>query len=264
MSEELKFRSTELLFLQYLMDGSNYGAKYDSFRLSDLGTADFKGNEGGNIQDSDIVQQANQTGQLCHVRFYTHFTDDNGHEKSVQIQLYGDGHLRTSVPVPVRFFNEIVSHVDSILEYRIYLVPITELMAKYVDNSFGFLPEERIEHIQDTQLAFKGLVSEYFDSSEYEGDERHIYESIVANIGKELNTIRDLSKSKYPNPSGVTEFPNQENKVGDFFNDYARLEQGSEGHNFGTLSAHLDHILTAKNWQSPVDLIAYVENKYHF
>lgn len=262
MSEKVNIKGTELLAIQYLMDGSNSGVSYDSFQLADMDSASFTGSESANLHDEDLVQQASQSGQLCHLRFYRNFNNPVGEDYPVQVQIYNDGHVRTTKPVEPDFLDELVTSINEVLDFRHFLTPLNTLLESYIYQAYRTsLPGEINLQIEETKAAFRNVVSQYFSSNQYQGDERHIYEALIANFGIELNRIDDIRSSSYPDLSPYPDFPNENHKIDEFLNDYARTIDRRTGYNFDLLSAHLHDVLE-KNWSTPIEMIEFIVETY--
>lgn len=262
MSQAVDLTGTQLLTIQYLMDGSNSGVSYDSFHLASVESANFTGDHRADLHDEALVKQASQAGELYHLRFYRNFDNPVGEDYSVQVQVFSDGHIRTTKPVEPVFFDEIILAVKKVIEVRDFLTPLNTLINRYVYKTYRTeLPGQINLRIEKTKSAFRNVVMEYFSSEQYASEERDIYESLVANVGIKINQIDNLHSASYPNLGGYDDFPNHERKVQEFFEDYSRTVIGRTGYNFGTLSAHLHNILS-RDWDNPTDLIEYVKEKY--
>lgn len=262
MSEKIKLQGTELLAIQYLMDGINSGVSYDSFQLADIDSAGFTGSQEADLHGEDLVRQASQSGELYHLSFHRTFNNPVGEDYTVQVKIYDDGHFRTTKPVEPHFLDELVDSIDQVIDLRRFLTPLGTLIEQYVYDRYNTdLPGEVDLRIGETKSAFRHVVTEYFSTHQYQGDERHIYEALIANLGIHLNKIDNLSKPEYPSVSSKDDFPNQNRRIQEFFNDYAKTVDGRTGHNFETLSGHLHNILN-RDWDSPIEMLEYVIEKY--
>jgi hypothetical protein len=262
MSEQIKLRGTELLTIQYLMNGINSGVSYDSFQLANIDSAGFTGSKEADLHGEDLVQQASQSGELYHLSFHRRFDNPVGEDYTVQVKIYDDGHFRTTKPVEPHFLDELVEAIDQVMGLRRFLTPLGSLIEQYVYDQYNTdLPGEVDLRIGETKSAFRHVVTEYFSNHQYQGDERHIYEAIIANLGIHLNRISDLSKSDYPSPSPKDDFPNQNRRIQEFFNDYATTVDGRTGHDFNTLSGHLHNVLN-RDWETPIEMLEYMTENY--
>lgn len=261
MSQDaLVLRETDLLMLQNLMRGDNSGLDYGEFRDSSVNTARYRGDRSESLYGSPILEPAREEGRITQVRFYVDYDDGSG-ERPVQVQAYSDGHVSTTKPTQEDFLNELEENLAAIREYREFLDPLDDRIDDYVYQAFrgSFTSPEDI-HRERVNRAFNSLVTEYFDEDDYQDEERHIFESIIASIGIELSHL-DLTDSAYPSVDEDELMPRQDGYIEDFFEHYAVSAEGITRPDFELLSSHLHHMLL-QGWESPLEIIRYAIDEY--
>jgi hypothetical protein len=257
---ELSLRETELLLLQNLMRGDNSGLDYEEFRDSNVNTARYRGDRAESLYGSPILEPAREEGRITQVRFYVDYNDGTI-EKPVQVRAYSDGHISTTKPTQEDFLNELEQHLAAIREHREFLDPLDDLIDEYVYQAFrgSFASPEDI-HRERVNRAFRNLVSDYFDEDDYQDEERHIFESIIACLGIELSRL-DLTADTYPDVDEDEMMPRHEGYIEDFFENYAVTADGMTRPDFELLSSHLHHML-GQRWESPLEIIEYAIEEY--
>lgn len=258
--DELSLRETELLLLQNLMRGDNSGLDYEEFRDSSVNTARYRGDRTESMYGSPILEPAREEGRITQVRFYVDY-DDGTIEKAVQVRAYSDGHISTTKETQEDFLSEIEEHLAAIRDHREFLDPLDDLIDEYIYQAFrgSFTSPEDI-HRERVNRAFRNLVEDYFDEDDYQDEERHIFESIIACLGIELSRL-DLTDNTYPDVDEDEMMPRQEGKIEEFFEHYAVTADGMTRPDFDLLSSHLHHLLRQR-WDSPIEIIEYAIEQY--
>lgn len=254
MSQDaFEIRETELLLIQNLMRGDNSGLDYSEFRDSSVNTARYRGDRAESMYESPVLEPAREEGRITQVRFYVDY-DDGTVEKPVQVRAYRDGHVSTTKPTRDDFLNELEDHLASIRAYRDFLDPLDDLVSEYVYQAFrGAFTSPEDVHRERVNRAFRGLVDDYFDEDDYQDEERHVFESIIANIGIELSQL-DLTDDAYPDVGEVETLPYNDGYIEDFFEEYAVNAAETTRPDFDLLSSHLHHLLH-QHWETPIDII---------
>lgn len=261
VTTRLKLNQTQLLLLLQEMEGDISGLGY-TIEIAGVDTADYTGQRDEDMVGTELIQVADEAGQIRKIKFYVdHPAEDESEERDVMLRIFDDGHLTTSKPVPTNLLDVIIRRIDTIRDYNEYLTPLNELLRSYVREKFrGKSTMMRQTHISNTHEAFNDLIEEYFESDETPTEELRLYKSMIANIGVKL------CKEGFSEPSaaeGATDgFLAKEGKIQEFFNDYNRrvLEDPTDV-DFDGLSSQLDHLLR-QNWDSPTDIIEYAIETY--
>ncbi|SNR56562.1 hypothetical protein SAMN06264855_1163 [Halorubrum vacuolatum] len=246
--------------LQNLMRGDNSGLDYSDFRDSSVNTARYRGDRSESLYGSPVLEPAHEEGRITQVRFYVDY-DDGTVEKPVQVQAYNDGHINTTKPTQEDFLNELEGHLAAIRDHREFLDPLDDLIDEYVYQAFGgsFASPEEV-HRERVNRAFSSLVNNYFDEDDYQDEERHVFESIIANTGIELSKL-DLEDDSYPNVDEDETLPYQDGRIEEFFEKYAVTAEETTRPDFDKLSSHL-HALLHQRWDTPLEIIEEAIDDY--
>ncbi|CQH55221.1 uncharacterized protein HHUB_2201 [Halobacterium hubeiense] len=261
MSDEITFRSSELLLLQNLMDGQNTGIDYGGFDDVRINTARYRGNRGEHLYQSEVLNPAQDGGRVIQIRFHVSYTGDVK-DKRVQIRAYEDGHISTSeVPTGTDLLDWVEETVTTVLDNREYLDSLELLLRDWVFKEFGGRsmedPRSVAERIEDS---FENMVSNYFDEEDYQDEEIKIFESLISNIGIKLSQL-DLDSSQYPDPPADQSRPTPEGRVKMFFEKYAKWDDEMTSVDFDILWNHLVYLMSG-DYDSPIEIIETAEREY--
>lgn len=250
MSDELTFRSSELLLIQNLMNGQNSGIDYGDFDDSRVKTARYRGDEGENLYRSEILNPAQDGARVIQIRFYVDYSGDVG-DKRVQIRAYKDGHISTSqVQTRPDLLDQVEETVATVKANEEYLVSLELQIRQWIFREFGGRSMEDPRQVADgVEDSFKNMISNYFDEDDYQDEEIKIYESLMSNIGLKISQL-NLESDEYPDPPADNSRPLPEGRIKMFFEKYAKWDEDMNSVDFDILWNHLAYLMSG-DWGSP-------------
>jgi hypothetical protein len=260
---ELELKETELVAMQYLLEGENFGASYDEFRDKNLNDAQFRADQQANMYIHDAVQRATEGGRLAEINFSVGVPSQSDDGREVDVIAYRDGHFRSSNNTPNEVVDEFFGNLAIVLQYRDKLIPLGERLEDYIEEVSAGMSQTRKREVMMIDRAFTQLIDNHFTAIDYDEEERDLYKSIIANVGIELSKI-DLSDDDLPDMSDFDgDNLNYQSKIKDFFENYAAYVEGGYRPNFDLLAGHLNHIMTnSDECDSLTGLLSYVEDRY--
>ena len=258
----IQLRETELLYFQNAMSGDNSGLDFGNFIDNRLNTAKYRGPRQETLTRSNVLQPAQNEGEITQVRFYYSYDSWN-----VQVRIHRDGHLTTTKETRPDFANKIEDHLGTILEVRKFLTPIDERISE-------FASEKQRQHAHFNQRnyrvtrkrAFEKLVDDYIVDEAYSESEIQVFASILANFFISLGQM-DLNSDELPNPEELDddEYPEDYRELKTFVEDYLNLKIGIPAPEFDTLLEHINYIFTnlvTHPVKNPADIIESAEEEY--
>ncbi|KAA9410724.1 hypothetical protein EGO51_13235 [Haloarcula hispanica] len=264
VSGEFNLKETELLMLQHLLGGDNFGAGYDSFRNKDINAAQFKSDEEGELYRTTMVERAQEGGELSELHFRLEVgSEGNNEDRKIKVVAHREGYFRSRQNGPPELVDRFVGNLAIVNEYREKLTPLNELMEDYIHKKSLSLGGSREQIKMQTVRAFRQLVDEHFTSIDYTSEERSVYVAITANVGLSLATL-DLTDDRYPSISGFDGNTIDYNgKISEFFKDYLVLSEGVAKPDFDLVAGHLHNILTnSQDFDSLIEVLEYIEETY--
>lgn len=261
-TSRLELNEIELLLLLQEMEGDISGLGY-TIEIAGVDTADYTGQRDEDMVDTDIVQAADEAGNIRKIKFYVDHPHDDEGERDVMLRIFDDGHLTTSKPVPPELLDVIIEQIDNIRDYNEFLTPLNEILRSYIRDKFrGKSTPMRESHNRQTHIAFNNLIEEYFEKENTPTEELQLYKSMIVNIGIRLCDSGISEAANVDGVSEVDEFYDHEGKIQECFEDYTRrVLQKRADIDYDELSNHLDHLLR-QNWDSPIEIIEYSIQKY--
>lgn len=242
----IDFEGTELLSIQYLLSGKNsqYGFK---FELMGLNKANFIGSRDEQMLDTQMVQTAEQTGDLRKVTFYISHEDTSNRTRAVQLNFFEDGHVTSSSEVTPDAYNRFVNAIHTTKQSSDYLVSLEELMEDYLYN---VELDAEVEWRRDQILTdFETLLSEKLDIAEGDVMESYMYRMLISNIGVDIYervTDQDVDPEDYTIPSELN------GQIQEFFTVYAQHNIPGSGKNeYPVVASEIDKLI--KNWSKESD-----------
>lgn len=261
---EIELKETELLLLQHLLGGDNFGAGYDDFRNKNINAAQFKTNQRGDLYRTTVVERAQEGGRLSELRFRIEVpSGQDDPDKQINVVANREGFFRSRQKGPHTLLDKFIGNLAIVKEYRDRLVPLDELLEDYIEQKTLSIGQTRKGEIMKINRAFKDLVDEHLNGIEYDAEEIEIYKSIVANTGIELSAL-PLRNDEYPD---IGEFDgshlDQRRKVSEFFEVYAVRVEGNARPDFDLLAGHLYNILNKPDkYDTPTELLEFIESTY--
>jgi hypothetical protein len=268
---ELELREIEMLMLQHLMEGENFGVGFENFQNRDMEAAQFKSDERGSVYRTRLVSQARSDGDLAELVFKMESEED---DRELKVVVGNSGFIRSRQRGNPSLVSEFVGNVEIIREYRGFLESLDSRISKYIhEKPDSELDEGRESTIQETKRGFNKLIrdSRYDSDREYTEEELRVFEALIANIGLEFCEL-NLSSDEYPDLShfGAADDIDHLGKVSEFYEDYRVIVGKATRPNWDTLGAHIDYLLRVytdadtggEELTNLVDLIQWVENEY--
>ncbi len=97
--------------------------------------------------------------------------------------------------VQPELLDAVVAELEEIEEVEDYLTPLEEHIQNHIDTFFyGANPSKVDGYRDDTNFAFKNLISTYFDQERLTQAEVRLFKSIIANICIEIS----IRESRHP------------------------------------------------------------------
>ena len=259
MINEKEFNEIELRLIRILMGQRSSAYGFDRFKSADLKNVKFSGNERGNMGTTDLVEQASDDAEMSSIEFYAgHDGSPSGRSIKININRYGrlsTGQSRGTRELVDRL-NEVTSKVES---YDSYFVSIDSRIQEFESDAYS--PTDNVsQEIRRMNRAFNNLVEDYFKS--ISDEEKVVYASIAANVGIHLMRIQRLTDNRYPEANSKKfEELNHLGKIKPFFDFYRRYADQSASPDMDILADHLHNVL-ARQYDTPIKLVEYVENEY--
>jgi hypothetical protein len=263
---EIELKETELLLMQHLLGGENFGAGYDDFRNKGLSAAQFQAEHRGNMYTTDVVGRAAEGGRLNELNFSIELPLDEEDEsaREIDITAYRDGYFRSDNNTPTKLVDRFFGNLAIILQYRNKLTPLNQLLDNYIEEkSFGLDAGRDTERMKKSR-AFENLIKDKFSAFEVNESEIAVYQSIIANVGIELCKL-NLADDEYPNITGFDGDSIDYNggDISEFFNVYATFVEDGYRPDFDLVAGHLYHIMTnSDEYNSLNGMLNYIEDTY--
>lgn len=214
----LSLRGMELLTIQYLLDGKNSAYGY-RFELLGLDKADFSGSREEEMLDTNLVQQAEEAGDLRKVKFYITNRSSPADDRAIQLNFYEDGHVTATKEARPEEYDEIVDSIATTKQYSQYLISLDDRIDDYIQEVT--LRDERRVHRSRVNREFEQLIESGIGVSPDQTVEMHIYKMILANIGLQLySTVQNINKKE--TSSEVPEA--YAGSIKSFFTNYAQYQ----------------------------------------
>lgn len=265
VSGEIELKETELLLLQHLLDGDNFGAGYDDFRNKNINAAQFKANLRGDLYRTTVVEQAQEGGRLSELHFSIEVpsTTDDDPDREINVVANRDGFFRSRQKGPHTLLDQFIGNLAIVKEYRNKLVPLDELLEEYIEQKTLTIGQSRKNRLMNINRAFKRLIDDHLNGLDYESEEIEIYRAIIANTGIALSGI-PLRDDQYPD---IGEFDGNNldyrGNISEFFEVYAVHVNGNARPDFDLLAGHLYNILNKEDeYSTPTELLEYIESTY--
>lgn len=262
---EIELKETELLLLQHLLGGDNFGAGYDDFRNKNINAAQFKANHRGDLYRTTVVERAQEGGRLSelHFRIEVPSTRHEDPDREINVVANREGFFRSRQKGPHTLLDQFIGNLAIVKEYRDKLVPLDELLEDYIEQKTLSIGQSRKNEVMTINRAFKELIDEHLNGLDYESEEIEIYKAIIANTGIALSSL-PLRNEEYPN---IGEFNggnlDHRGRISEFFETYAVRVEGSVRPDFDLLAGHLHNILNRQDeYDSPTELLEYIESTY--
>ncbi len=259
---EVALMETELLLLQHLLDGDNFGVGYDQFHNKDINAAQFRSDDRGQLYRTKVVERAKEGGRLSELRFKVAVNPDET-DREIKVVVNREGFIRSRQNGQPDLVDRFVGNLAVINEYEEMLTPLDTRIDEYLSDKDVAWGKDRTQIRMEVNRAFKKLVDDYFESTDYSEDERAVYEAIVANIGIKIAKL-DLYSDDYNDFSDYNGSEiNYLGRVREFFNDYLRIVEERAGIDFDHVAGHLHYVLTREDeYDSLIGLLEYVEGEY--
>lgn len=257
----------ELLAIQYLLDGKNSGYGYKFDVIIGINKANFSGPRNHEMLKTNLVQTAEETGELRKVKFYRVHKDTSEMKRAVQFNFYEDGHVRSSSEVPPEVYNNIVEVVSSAKRHSGMLESLSDLMDEYIHGIR--LEAQKESHRSSVETNFNKLI----DSLSYTGNnnmlEQYMYSTAIANIG--ISLLSDGSVTNRPGYN-LNNLPDMwQSHIQEFFENYIQHSMSTVPKaKYVSCAKHLNQML--ESWRSGYDrdedprgaigLIDYYKNNY--
>lgn len=262
MTTPLELNGTELLLLQQQMEGDVAGLGY-TLEVVGVDRADFTGTPEEDIHRTNIVQEADESGEIRKVKFYIDYpgtpTDP---ERAIMLSIFNDGHLTCSKPVTPDLLDATVNEIALVKSFAGFLIPLNRLMDEYLEDKFrGRSTRRKRAHARETSVAFRELVEQSFDATQVSGAQHRLYQSLVASIGVKLCEGGVPSTSGYPDIDSSLSIPDTSGKIKEFFEDYSRHVFSESSIDYSSLASHLRHILI-QDWDRPLEIVEFAIDTY--
>ncbi|WP_231183524.1 hypothetical protein [Haladaptatus sp. DYF46] len=181
----IQLKGTELLTIQYLLEGQNsrYGFKFD---LLSLDKADFSGSRDEEMLKNKLVRDAEQTGDLRKVTFYVPI-GESSEMRAVQLNFYEDGHTTSSAEVTPHEYDQFVDAIHTAEKYSDYMKSLDEILDEYVQDVT--LTEEKKLKKKDVVRRFTEISTSKLGVSDDDVLGRYMHNMVLANIGIEIYQI---------------------------------------------------------------------------
>jgi len=249
---------TELLTIQYLLGGQNsrYGFK---FELLGLDKADFSGSRDEEMLQNQLVQDAEQTGDLRKVTFYVEHQDSNGQTRAVQLNFYEDGHTTSSNEVTPSEYDRFIDAIYTARSYSEYLTSLNELLEEYAQTME--LSEEREWRKEKVAEEFIDISTSDLGVNENDILGRYMHNMILANIG--IDIYGEVSE-RVDNPSESEVTGAWGGPIADFFKTYAQYNIPNAGtREYKFVASNLSQLVSewtdSEDYQTGGDAIGLLE-----
>lgn len=260
---EIELKETELLVLQHLLGGDNFGATYDDFRNKNIDAAQFRADERGNLYRTAMVEHAQEGGRLSELHFLIEIPKKHT-DREIKVVAHREGYFRSREKGPHTLLDQFIGNLAIVMEYRDKLVPLDERLEEYIDAKSLSIGQTRTGELLEMNRAFDELVSEDFSAIDYDEGDISVYKSIIANIGIELCKL-NLRNDDYPDIDGFdgNMIDYQGGKISEFFEEYAVRVEGLARPDFDQLAGHLYYILNREDeYGTLTGMLEYIENTY--
>lgn len=268
---EIELEETELIVLQNLLGGDNFGAGFDDFNNRNMNLAQFRAKQRGNVYRTTMVDQAREDGRLARLHFRIDVfenrdenSEDDDSARQIKVVVDRNGYFRSRQRAPDELLDRFFGNLAIVLEYRDKLVPINQHIDKYVDNLNIGMGETRNGVRSETQRAFQQLIRKQLTVLDFEKDDIPVYSSIIVNTGIKLLDV-DLNSDDFPNITGFdgSNIDYQDGRISDFFEVYGVNIGDGFRPDFDLLAGHLNHILSySDGYDSLTGMLEFVENTY--
>lgn len=268
---ELDLGEIEMLMLQHLMEGDNFGVGFENFQSRDMDAAQFQADERGSVYRTRLVSQARSDGDLTELTFKVESEED---DRELKVVVGNDGFIRSRQRGTPSLVANFVGNVEIVREYRDFLEPLNSLISDYIhEKPDAELDGGREATVQETKRGFNKLIrSDRYDSSQdYTEEEMRVFESLIANVGLEFCSL-NLSDDEYPDMSESDAAAEIDylGKVSEFYEDYRSIADKATRPDWDSLAPHIDYVLRAyadpdtggEELDNLVDLIQWVETEY--
>lgn len=261
---EIELKETELLLLQHLLGGDNFGAGYDDFRNKNINAAQFKANHRGDLYRTTVVERAQEGGRLSELHFRIEVPSRHDDpDREINVVANREGFFRSRQKGPHTLLDQFIGNLAIVREYRDKLIPLDELLEDYIEQKTLSIGQTRKNEVMTINRAFKELVDEHLNGLEYDAEEIEIYKAIVANTGIALSSL-PLRNDEYPD---IGEFDGSRldyrRKISEFFEVYAVRVEGNTRPDFDLLAGHLYYILNKPDeYDAPTELLEFIESTY--
>lgn len=261
---EIKLQETELLVLQHLLDGENFGMGYDDFKNKDIDYAAFQAPDRGRLYRTEVVNRAREGGRLSELEFRIEVeTSDSSPDRQINAVVDREGIFRSRQNGPAELANRFIANLEIVKKYRDKLTPLNTLLDDYVSSKSLMVGPTQDQIFNQTSRSFGDLVENRFTAIDHEDREREVYKSIVANIGIELSKL-PLRNNRYPDIEDYDGSNMDYNgQISDFFEVYATRVEGADRPDFDLLAGHLHHVLRSSDeYNSLPEMLDFVERTY--
>lgn len=261
---EIELKETELVVLQNLLGGDNFGAGYDDFSNKNMNIAQFKAQQRGNVFQTALVEKAIDDGRLSRLDFRIEADEnDDNSERQIKVVADREGYFRSRQKAPDELLDRFFGNLAIVLEYRDKLVPIDKHIDKYIENLSLGMGKTRRSVDLETNRAFKELIKNDFTAIDYEQSDILVYKSIISNTGIALCDL-NLGSDDYPNLTLIDGGDiNYQNRIEDFFEVYSINVGSGVRPDFDLLATHLNYILTySDGYDSLTEMLAFIEDTY--
>ena len=262
---EIELEETELLLLQHLLGGDNFGAGYDDFRNKNINAAQFKANHRGDLYRTTVVERAQEGGRLSELRFRIEVPSirDDDPDREINVVANREGFFRSRQKGPHTLLDQFIGNLAIVKEYRDKLTPLDNLLEEYIEQKTLSIGQSRKNQLMTINRAFKKLIDDHLNGLEYESEEIEIYKAIVANTGIALSNL-SLRDEQYPDIGDFDgETLDYRGCISEFFEVYAVHVNGMARPDFDLLAGHLYYILNREDeYNTPTELLEYIESTY--
>lgn len=261
---EIGLQETELLVLQHLLDGENFGMGYDDFEDKNIDYAAFQAPDRGRLYRTEVVNRAREGGRLSELEFRIEVeTNDSSPDRQINAVVNREGTFRSRQNGPDELADRFMANLEIVMEYRDKLTTLGVLLDDYVSSKSLMVSATQDQMFDKTSRAFGDLVEDKFTAINHEGRDREVYKSIVANVGIELSKL-PLRNDRYPDIDNYDgKNIDYDGQVSDFFEVYATRVEGTERPDFDLLAGHLHHVLrSGDEYDSLPGMLDFVERTY--
>jgi len=259
---EIELKETELLVLQNLLGGDNFGASFDDFRNKNIDAAQFRADERGHLYRTAMVEQAQEGGRLSELHFLIEVPPKHT-DREIKVVAHREGYFRSRQKGPHVLLDQFIGNLAIVMEYRDKLVPLDERLEKYIEAKSLSIGETRRGELMEVNRAFKDLIAENFNAFDFEEGDMEVYKSIIANVGIELYKL-NLRDDEYPD---ISDFDggniDHHGKISEFFEVYSVRVEGYVRPDFDLLAGHLYYIMNRRDdYDSLTGMLEFVEDTY--